>query len=156
MAITHAQLVAKIVTEGAIAAVAGQVKGQLPIQPVVLTDAQRAEIGMPQSGHTLFYPVKGEMDGVFCEVDGSVTMLWFQGADSDKAIETLDQSLKRMYPATKQAKDEPNKVDANFRARTYDVSLGNGRMATVETHYPAPGKGASKFMVSVIPMQRKN
>lgn len=156
MALTHAQLVAKIVTEGAIAAIAGQVKGQLPIQPVVLTPAQRAEVGMPPSGHTLFYPIKGEMDGVFCEVDGSTTMLWFQGADYDKGIATLDQALKRMYPTTKQVKDEPNKVDGNFRARTYDVALGNGRMATVETHYPVPGVPVGKFMVSVIAMQRKN
>lgn len=155
MALTHAQVVTKIVTEGAIATIAGTVKGQLGIQPVVLTDAQRAEVGMPQSGNTLFYPVKGDMDGVFCEIDGSATMVWFQGGDSDKAIGMLDQALKRMYPSAKQIKDEPNKVDANFRARSYDVPLGNGRMATVETHYPA-GKNANKFMVSVIAMQRKN
>ena len=155
MALTHAQVVTKVVTEGAIATIAGTVKGQLGIKPVVLTDAQRAEVGMPQSGKTLFYPVKGDMDGVFCEVDGSTTMLWFNGADCDKAIGMLDQALKRMYPTAKQVKDEPNKVDANFRARSYDVSLGDGRMAIVETHYPA-NKNAHKFMVSVIAMHRKN
>ncbi|WP_395646609.1 hypothetical protein [Terricaulis sp.] len=155
MAITHAQLVVKIVTEGAIAAIAGQVKGQLPIQPVVLTPAQRAEVGRPEEGNTVFYPVKGEMDGVFCELMDAATMLWFHGGDNDKAIAMLDQALKRMYPTTKQVKDEPNKMDANFRARTYDVALGNGRMAVVETHYPA-NRNANRFLVSVIPMQRKN
>ncbi len=56
-AMTHSQLAATLFVDGCLANVAGAVRGAAPIEPVVLTELERNDIGLKQGGHTLFYPL---------------------------------------------------------------------------------------------------
>lgn len=150
---THSELAAKLI-EGTLGAIGGTLRGQLPIVPSVLSDAQRQDLGIePGEGETLFYQLS--KSGVFVDVTGSRATIWFSGADSDRALGAVDSMLKRAYPKAKQAKDEADARDTALRVRTYDVTVGNGKMATVEVSYPA-GKQSQKFVAQVIAMHVKN
>lgn len=148
------ELTARLAIEGTVAAIAGTVKGQLPVAPRVLGPKERSELGIAQEGDFLFYPI-GET-GVFFYTHGAFTTIWYTGPESARGLGALDALLQRMFPQAKLVSDGPHKTDANFAARSYDVNLGAGRLALVEALYPAAGGRDLKFSVRVTAMAIKN
>ena len=109
--VTHSELATKLIVEGALAGIAGTVQGQMPMAPVILTALERADMGMPQTGHTMFYPVPPT--GVFFDLDGAQCSVWFMGADGDVALSRVDAAMKRAFSKTKQLKDDVDPTDLN-------------------------------------------
>jgi hypothetical protein len=152
--ITHRELAARLVVEAALGGMDGTVSGQLPIQPVPLSDHVGRMLGMPLGTTALHYPIGDS--GVFFDIAASRIAVWYSGADADRAPAQLEAALKRAYPQTKQIKDEPHPEESSQRVRLYDVRLGQGRMANVEVNYSKPGERTPKFGVTVIALAIKN
>lgn len=150
-AMSHSQLATKLVVEGCLAHVAGDVQGKMPVIPIPLTMLERADIGLKQGGQTLFYPLS--QTGVFLDLDGATATVWFTSDESDQALGALETAIKRAYPGAKQLKDEPHPTDARLRARSYQVELGNSRMALVQIEYP--NKGGVQFRARVVGQVRR-
>lgn len=148
--LTHARLATKLIVEGCLAAVAGNPQGQMPIAATLLTDLERSDIGLKQTGNTVFYPLPPT--GVFFDMDGAVATVWFMQADSDKALGLLEAELKRAYPRAKQLKDGAHPVDQAMRMKSYEVDFGNSRVALVEIDYPA--RGSLRFTTRVVAQKR--
>ena len=151
---THSQLATKLIVEGCLAYVAGNVQGQMPSKPAQLTDLERADIGLKQGGQTFFYTVLPT--GVFVDMQGAEATGWFQEADADRALELLEAELKRGYPRTRQLEDKAHPQAADARLRSYEVDFGNSRVALLRVEYPRPGAPARRFWAQVIAMARKN
>ncbi len=151
--LTHSQVAVKLIVEGCLASVAGRVRGKMPIEPVPLTDLERADIGMAQGANTVFYPVLPT--GVFLDLAGTQATVWYNQADADRAMDALDAAMKRAYPKTKQTKDAEHPSDAEMRWRVYEIDFGNARLALMEVEYPARGKPPKRFLVRILPQMRK-
>ena len=150
-ALSHSQLAATLV-EGCLANAAGAARGAAPIQPAVLTELERADIGLKQGGHTLFYPLPPT--GVFVDLAGAAATVWFNQADADRALDAVEQAMKRAFPRTRQLDDIAHPSDRGIRARGYEIDLGNGRMASVVIEYPERGAPPVRFSTRVLAQQR--
>lgn len=153
-AITHSELAVRIVVDGALAAATDTISGQLPIKPVILSDEQARDLGLPGGGLVLYYAL-GERTGVFFDSAGARMMVWFSGGDAERAPQLLDQELKRAYRDLKQVVDADNPKESSMRVRAYDVMLGNGRMATIEVSYTKPGVKPPRFSAQIVNMAIK-
>jgi hypothetical protein len=153
--ITHSELATRLIVEGALNAITETVRGRMPIEPVMLSDADAVRLGLPPGGSTLFYPVSGD-SGVFFDVTDSRMAAWYSGADADRALALFDKSLRDAHREAKQVADAAHPDDSSMRLRAYDVKLGNGRMATIEVSYSKPGVKPPKFSATVVAMALKN
>lgn len=152
--LTHSQLATKLLVEGCLANIAGNVQGRMPVAPVALTHIERADIGLPEGGNTLFYPLA--TTGVFFDLEGPKATVWFTDADYDRALDLFEAAMKRAFPRTKQLKDVANPKEANVRFRAYEVDFGNSRLAVVEVDYAKRGAATKRFAVRVTAQARKN
>ncbi|MFT3728690.1 MAG: hypothetical protein QM759_12770 [Terricaulis sp.] len=150
---SKSEIAAKLVVEAAVGAIAGTVRGQLGIAPVVLSERQCAELGLPPGSNTMFYPV--DDSGVFFDVDDARMTIWYSGPDAQRGLNAVETALKRAYPQAKQAKDEPDTREPSLRVRSYDVRFNNGRLATIDIGYPPTGGRVDKFVAQVVGMERK-
>ncbi len=150
--LTHSQLATKLIVEGCIAHVAGNVQGKMPIAPIPLTELERADISLKQGGHTVFYPLPPT--GVFLDLHGPASMVWFTGSDVSKALGVLEAELKRKYPRAKQLKDSEHPQQRGARLRTYEVELGGSRVAALNIEYPT-SSSASQFRAQIVAMARR-
>lgn len=153
VALTHSELAAKLLVEGCLAHIAGNVQGKMPVAPTILTELQRADIGLAQGGHTLFYSVPPS--GVFFDLAGPKGMVWFTDADADQGMARFDEALKRAFRGVKQLHDGAHPREAKMRLRAYEVDFGNSRLALVEAEYPERGAPPKKFMVRVVAQARR-
>lgn len=154
--VTHSQLAAKLIVEGSLAGIAGTVQGQMPVAGIQLTELERAQAGMAQGGHTIFYPVPPT--GVFFNLGGVTSTVWFMGpnADADRGLEALESLLKRTFPKAKQTKDDVDPTDAALRIRKYEIDFGNSRLAAMDVWYPARNVAPKKFQAHITALIRKN
>lgn len=152
--LTHSQLATKLVVEGCLAYVAGNVQGKLPVQATQLTDLERADIGLKQGGQTYFYTVLPT--GVFFNMHGPEASVWFQEADSDRALAGLDAALKQAYKRVRQISDDAHPQQADARLRSYEVDFGNSRVALLNVEYPRPGTPPRRFFAHITALARKN
>lgn len=150
---THSQLATKLLVEGCLAHIAGNVQGKMPIEPVILTELERADAGLPQRGHTLFYPLPPT--GVFFDMAGTQATVWFTEADYDRALDTFEAALKRAYPKARQLKESAHPRDAGVRLRSYEVDLGASRLALIDVEFAQRGAAAKRFIARVFPQARK-
>lgn len=150
---SKSEIAAKLVVEAAVGAIAGNVRGQLGIAPVVLSERQCAELGLPPGSNTMYYPA--EDSGVFFDVDEARMTIWYSGDDASRGLPAVEGALKRAYPQARQAKDEPDTREPSLRVRAYDVRFDNGRLATIEIGYPPVGARDQKFVAQVVGMERK-
>jgi hypothetical protein len=151
--LTHSQLATKLLVEGCLANIAGNVQGKMPMAPVPLSELERAEIGLQQGGHTMFYPL--DATGVFIDLMGAKATVWFNDADYDRALETFEAAMMRAFPRTRQLKDGASPRDAGTRERTYEVDLGGSRMALVGVEYAKRGAASKRFVARVVAQARK-
>jgi len=151
--LTHSQLATKLVLEGCLANIAGNVQGQMPMAPIPLTDLERADISLAQGGQTLFYPLA--TSGVFLDLHGPRATVWFTDADYDRALDAFEAAMKSAYPRTKQLKDSASPTDQDARLRSYEVDLGGSRLALVEAEYVKRGAASKRFVVRVVAQARK-
>ena len=151
--LTHSQLATKLLVEGCLANIAGNVQGKMPMAPVALTEVERADAGLRQGGNTLFYPLPPT--GVFFDMHGPTATVWFMQADCDRALEVFEQAAKQAFPSIKQLKDSASPTDPQARVRSYEVELGNSRLAVVDVDYPARGAPARRFLARVVAQVRK-
>jgi hypothetical protein len=147
--LTHSQ-VAVMLIDGALAHIAGNVQGKMPMKPERIEDIDRGSVGLKQGGQTLLYRVA--KDGVFIDLTGSMATIWFVDADFDRALAATDALLKKYR--SKQTKDEALEAPKH-RRRVYDVDLGNGRLATVNVEYAERGADPQRFRVIVAAFARK-
>jgi len=150
----HSEVAAKLAIEGAVAAIGGNVKGQLGLMPRVLTPDDKQNLGIRDIGETLYYEI--EPGGVLLQSDGAHTTIWYGGADFDKGIIALESLVKRHYPDAKQSKDEPHATERELRLRTYDIKLPGNHLAIVDAIYPTGPVTNPKFMIRVTAMARQN
>lgn len=153
-AMTHSELAVRIVVEGALAAATDTLSGQLPIKPVILSDEQARDLGLPPGGLVLYYAL-GERTGVFFDSAGARMMVWFSGGDAERAPQLLDQALRGAYRDLKQVIDADHPKESSMRVRAYDVKFGNGRMATIEVSYTRPGVNPPRFSAQIVNMAIK-
>lgn len=147
--LTHSQ-VAVMLIDGALAHIAGNVQGKMPMKPEPVADIDRASVGLKQGGQTLLYRVA--KDGVFIDLTGAVATVWFVDADFDRALAATDALLKK-YRA-KQASDEALELPKQ-RRRVYEVDFGNGRLATLKIDYAERGAQNQRFRAVVGAFARK-
>lgn len=147
--LTHSQ-VAVMLIDGALAHIAGNVQGQMPIKPEPIADIDRARVGLKSGGQTVLYRVG--KDGVFADLSGSLATIWFVDADFDHALAATDTLMKKYR--SKQVKDEALEVPKH-RRRVYEVDLGNGRLSTVNIEYAERGAQPQRFRVIVAAFARK-
>jgi hypothetical protein len=150
--LTHSQLAAKLV-EGSLAHIAGNVQGKMPIAPEPVTDLERADVGLKQGGQTLHYPVNGE-SGVFIDLHGSTATIWYMGGDYERGLHALEAVLKSSGHHVKQLKDDAQSAPKH-RARSYEVELGNKRLAHVIAEYAEKGATPQRFLVRIVAQVRK-
>lgn len=150
---SHSQLAAKLVVEGALAHIAGNVQGMMPVKPITLTDLERADIKLAQGGTTLFYPLPPT--GVFLDLHGPRASVWYTDADFTRGLETLEAAMKKAFPKTKQLKDGASPTEKNVRLRSYEVDFGNKRLALVEVEHADAKAATRKFVVRVTAQARK-
>jgi hypothetical protein len=152
--LTHSQLTAKLVVEGCLAHIAGNVQGKIPITPAPLTELERADMGLPQGGSTLFYPLPPT--GVFFDMHGARATVLFADADYDMGLDAVETAMKQAFPKLKQLKDEAHPQLRDVRLRTFQVEFGNGRLASVEIEYPNQRAQKRNFVVRVTAQARRN
>jgi hypothetical protein len=147
---THSQI-ATMLVEGCLAHIAGNVQGKMPIEPVSLTELERADRGLAPGGQALMYPIGTGSVGV--DLNGPTATVWFGEGDYDRALEALDAALKKGF-RVKQLKDDalPN---PQTRRRLYEVDLGNSRVAAVSADYAQRGSSDKRFLVRIVAQVRK-
>lgn len=149
--LTNSKLAMQLV-EGSLAYIAGRVQGQMPIIPIEVTAIERASAGLTGAGQAWMYPLNDS--GVFIDMSGATATIWFIGGDYDRALEALEALLKSGHRA-KQLKDEAM-AEPKQRARSFEVDLGNARLAHVIAEYSERGAQRERFRVRVIAQVRKN
>lgn len=147
-----AGLATELIIEGCLRMIRGDVKGQTPIEPVVLHPDERAKLGLGAGGPTLFYPA-GE-DGVYFDIVGHTFNIWFSGKECEKITNLLHTELMRAFPNTKQIDDVEFKENRHMHARVYTIELGNGRVAAVKTAFTRRDKIGFTFYARVDSQQR--
>ncbi|MFN3463452.1 MAG: hypothetical protein ACK4X1_05180 [Terricaulis sp.] len=147
--LTHSQ-VAVMLIDGALAHIAGNVQGKMPFSPVHVHELDRAGVGLKPGGQTLQYQI-GE-DGVFIDLNGSEVMVWFVGADFDRALSAADAALKRVR--AKQVSDEALETPKQ-RRRIYQVDFSGGRLAIVSIEYAERGAQRQRFRAHISALARK-
>ncbi|MFT3728691.1 MAG: hypothetical protein QM759_12775 [Terricaulis sp.] len=152
--LTHSQVAAKLVVDGALANIAGNVDGKMPMSGRPVTPLQRSDLGLADGGGTLFYQVGGS--GVFLDMNGAVASIFFADADYDDALPTIETALKRAYPKAKQIKDGLHPRKEKFKYRAYEVDTGNGKLALVEFDIPTSSAQQKRFEARVVAQARKN
>ncbi|MDZ4691224.1 hypothetical protein [Terricaulis sp.] len=154
--IRHSELAVMLVMDGSLRVLKGeQLKGQVPVKPEVLSDREAQDLGLPPGGTVLCYPL-GETP-LFFDMAGSRMVIWYSGADADRAAPLLDAELKRAYPGgVKQVIDTEHPQESDLRIRAYDVKLSDGLMATIEVSYTKPGADKPKFSALIVGMAIKN
>jgi hypothetical protein len=152
--ISASELAAKLVVEGCLAHVTGTVQGALPVEGAALTELERADLGLAQGGKTIFYAL-GE-NGVFLDLAGTNASVFYSDQDFERALPALDVALKRAYPGAKQVKDTQHPRKKDFRFRSYEVDLGQGKLAVLEVDVAERAAREHTFMVRIVPMARKN
>ena len=149
----QSEIAAKLIVEAAVGVIAGTVSGQLGIAPIVLSERQLRDLGLPPDGTTMFYPAGDS--GVFFDADEARLTIWFDGPDAARALGVVEAALKKGYPQAKQAKDEPDEREPGLRVRSYDLRFDNGRLATIDLGYPPAGAREAKFVAQVTGMTKK-
>ena len=144
---THGQLAAKLIVEGALDQMAGR-GTPVSIEPVKLDEGRRAKLGCKPGGKTLYYEVF-EKSGVFVDLTGSTTTIWFRDADGRDALSAFEHMLSRSYPNAKQMSDKDSANDETVRERSYDVPLGDGRVAVLDVLYPRAGTIPRSFIARI-------
>lgn len=152
--IKHSELATRLIVEGAIGMFRGDISGQLPVKPEVLSDREAQDLGLPPDGTTLYYPL-GEK-GVYFDSAGSRMVAWYSGADAERAPAVFETELKRRYPEAKQVIDADHPTASDMRMRAYDVKIGEGLLATIEVSYSKPGARPPKFSAQIVGMAIKN
>lgn len=147
--LTHSQ-VAVMLIDGALAHIAGNVQGKMPLAPETVTHFDRASVGLKPGGQTLLYRVAEE--GVYVDLTGSLATIWFVGGDFSRALAETEALMKR-YRAM-QVKDEALEVPKH-RRRVYEVDFGNGRLSTVNVEYAERGAQPERFRTIVAAFARK-
>jgi hypothetical protein len=151
---THSEIAAKLVVEGCLGMIAGTVAGRMPITPMVVTELERSDLGLPQGGKTLFYPLSES--GVFFDMHQSTGTVFFADHDFDRALPAIEGALKRSYPNARQIKTGPHPRKKAFLFRAYEIDLGKGRIALLEIDAPESSAKRRKFVARVIAQARKN
>ena len=125
----------------------------MPVEAVPLTELERADIGLKQGGHTVFYPLPPT--GVFFDMGGTRATVWYTEADAENALKTFERAFKAAYPNAKRTNDTAHPNENGMRVSTYEVDFGNSRLASVEAHYPERNAQAPKFIVYIMAQARK-
>ena len=152
--VTPAHLAAQIVVEGCLPMIQEKVRGGLPVEGRLLSEAEKRERGMidaltvnPQMSQTISYKIG--RDEVLLDLDRSQASVWFSNADYDKAMGLLDMALKAQYPRAQQTEDRAHPDAEGMRVRLYTVELDPALRASIEVSYAAPGGVGRQFVVRV-------
>ena len=148
---THSQIAAKVVVEGCLAHIAGNVQGVMPIKPIPLTDGDRFDRGLKVGGQAFMYPIGA--GGVGVDLNGATATVWYGDGDFDRGLDALESVMKKAY-RVKQLKDEALPAP-KVRRRSYEVDCGNSRLALVTVDYAERTADDKRFIVRVIGQVRK-
>lgn len=154
-ALTHSELAAKLIVEGAIGGIAGTVKGRLPVDPMVLTEREATALGIePGAGAPIFYPLG--KSGVYFDILWSRMAVWYSGEDADRAPAVVEALLRKTYPNLKKGADTTDPDTPQSHLRVFDVPLPDNKLATVEMRFSHPGVKPPRFSTQIIAMGIKN
>lgn len=150
--LTHSQFAAQLVGRSLLY-IAGKPLENPSIKPVPVTELERASVGLQQGGQTMFYPLSRDT-GVYFDLAGSVATVWYSDNDFDRGVAALDDALKASGFKVKQLKDESAGAPKQ-RTRSYEVDLGDRRVAHVVVNYAERGAQPERFLVRVGAQVRK-
>lgn len=148
--LTHSQIAVMLI-DGALAHIAGNVQGQMPIKPERVMDLDRDMVGLQPGGQTWVYHVG--QDGVFIDLNGPVAMVWYVGGDFERGLGAFDELAKKKYRA-KQLSDEALETPKQ-RRRTYEVDFGSRRLAVVAVDYAERGAQQQRFRAHISALARR-
>lgn len=151
MALTHADLAAKLVAEGALAISQGRQPAKMPVEAVVLSAEERKRIAANPGEFAVFYPV-GE-SGVFLELGGSIARVWYEGVDAVGAIDTLDRALSKVKVS--RLSDSAHEKLKGMKRREYRVELDAKRFVKLSVTYPANKKVKQAFVVQLFAQEQR-
>jgi hypothetical protein len=150
--LTHAQFVAKLVTEGCLRIAQGKLPEKMPVEAVILTPEQKQKAGAHPQALAVFYPL-GET-GVFMQMRGSQARVWYNGENCDDAVATLEQAIQRAFPAATFVDQQTHPDGAHINVRLYRVPITEGRFIDVETTYPIERGPRQQFVVRLHAKER--
>lgn len=151
MALTHADLAAQLVAEGALAISQGRQPAKMPIEAVVLSPEERKRIAANPGELAVFYPV-GDT-GVFLEFGGAVSRVWYEGVDAVGAIDTLDRALSKVKAS--RLSDKAHEKLKDMKRREYRVDLDAKHFVKLSVTYPANKKVKQAFVVQLFAQERR-
>lgn len=149
--LTHSQLAAKLIVEGCLAHIAGNVQGRMPVEPIPLTELERADLGLAQGGHGFFYPLPPT--GVFFDMHGAKATVLVPSGEAKGTVEAVEAAIKKAFPRVKQLSDVASEREPNVHTRSLEVDFENGRLAVVEIDYAK--RGPARFTARVIAQARR-
>jgi hypothetical protein len=151
MALTHADLAAQLVAEGALAIAQGKPPAKAPVAPVVLDDAERKRIGAKAGEIAVLYPVG--KSGVYFQMGGSLARVWYADVESTSAIDTLDRAL-RQVKANKKS-DAAHLTVKGMKVREYRVDLDSKHSVKISVTYPVDKKVRQEFHVQLFAQEKR-
>ena len=150
--LSHAQFVAKLVTEGCLRIAQGKLPEKMPVEAVIMTPEQKQKAGAHPQALAVFYPL-GET-GVFMQMRGSQARVWYNGEDCDDAVATLEQAIRRAFPAATFLDQQTHPDGAHIHVRLYRVPITDARFIDVEATYPIERRERQQFVVRLHAKER--
>lgn len=149
--LTHAELAAQLVADGALAIAQGKLPAKMPVEALVLSDKERARIAAKAGELAVFYPV-GET-GVFLEMGGPIARVWYEGIDATGAIDTLDRALKKSKAS--KTSEGPHPELKGMKVRQYRVALDAKRFVDIKATYSVAKSVKQAFIVQLFAQEKR-
>lgn len=150
--LTHADLLAMLVAQGFLAIVEGKPPAKVPVEAVPLSDEEKSRVHAAKDALVVFYPV-GDT-GVFMQLGKSRGAVWFDGVNTDGALQKLERALKASYPRHKFVEEKPFPDAPGVNVRIYRVETDAKHYVDLEVMHPASKKARQQFMVRMTAWER--
>jgi hypothetical protein len=151
MALTHADLAAQLVAQGALAIAKRQLPAKMPVEAVVLDAEERKRIAANPGELAVFYPVGDS--GVFLELGGAISRVWYEGVDAVGAIDTLDRALGKVKAS--RLSDSAHEKLRDMKRREYRVDLDAKHFVKLSVTYPANKAVKQAFVVQLFAQEKR-
>jgi hypothetical protein len=151
MALTHADLAAQLVAEGALAIAQGKMPTKMPVEAYALSTEERRRVAADRGDLVVCYPV-GE-SGVFLEMGGAVSRVWYEGVEAVGAIDTLDRALRKAKASKLSESNHPDLP--GMKKREYRVDIDIRRFVKISATYPANKNVKQAFVVQLFAQEQR-
>jgi hypothetical protein len=152
-ALTHADFLAKLVSEGVLPIVQGKLPAKLPVEALPLKDEEKKRIGAAPKALVVFYPI-GDT-GVFLQIGPSRAAVWYEGVNCEGALLTLERALKRAHPQVAFVDGVLHPETPDMSVRLYRLDIDAKHFADIEVMYPSNNNVHQRFVVHLAAWEKK-